>query len=163
MSREQDQAFIKTFIGVIIFLVAVTVALIIIASLTVTGDDAEYAALIQERTSQRLEPVGEVRVSGEPMPEIAKAEPPAPAEPRSGEAVTQAVCAACHANNFQNAPQIGDQQAWAQRAEKGLNTLVNHSLNGFGNMPAQSGAASEEEIRKAIIYMTEQSDVQLGE
>lgn len=163
MSREQDQAFIKTFIGVIIFLVALTIFLIVVASLTVGDQDDEYAALVQERTSDRLEPVGQVRVSGDPMPEIAQAKPQAPAEPRSAEEVTQAVCAACHANDFQNAPQIGDQQAWSERADKGLQTLVDHSANGFGNMPAQSGSASDDEIRKAIIYMADESGVQLGE
>lgn len=163
MSREQDQAFIKTFVGVIIFLVALTIFLIVVASMTVGDEDQDYAELIEERTAQRLEPVGQVRVSGEPMPEIAQAAPQEPAEPRSGQEVTQAVCAACHANDFQNAPQIGDEQAWAERADKGLATLVDHSVNGFGNMPAQSGSASEDEIRKAVIHMAEESGVQLGE
>lgn len=163
MSREQDQAFIKTFIGVIIFLVALTIFLIVVASMTVGDQDDDYAALIKQRTSERLEPVGEVRVSGEPMPEIAKAKSQAPAEPRSGEEVVQAVCAACHANNFQNSPQIGDKQAWSERADKGIDTLVDHSANGFGNMPAQGGSASDDEIHKAIIYMAEESGVQLGE
>lgn len=163
MSREQDQAFIKTFIGVIIFLVAVTIFLIVVASMTVGDQDDDYAELIQQRTSERLEPVGQVRISGEPMPEIAQAKPKEPAEPRSGEEVVQAVCAACHANNFQNAPQIGDEGAWAERADKGLQTLVDHSSNGFGNMPAQGGSASDDEIRKAVIYMADESGVQLGE
>ena len=163
MSREQDQAFIKTFIGIIIFLVALTIFLIVVASMTVGDRDDDYAQLIQERTAERLKPVGEVRISGEPMPEIAQAKPQAPAEPRSGQEVTQAVCAACHANDFQNAPQIGDEGAWAERAGKGLQTLVDHSANGFGNMPAQGGSASEDEIRKAVIYMAEESGVQLGE
>lgn len=163
MSREQDQAFIKTFIGVIGFLVALTIFLIVVASLTVGGDDEEYAKLRMERTSERLEPVGQVRVSGEPMPEIAQPEEEEPAEPRSGEEVTQAVCAACHANDFQNAPQIGDEQGWSERAQKGLDTLVSHSVDGFGNMPAQGGSASEEEIREAILYMAEESGVSLGE
>lgn len=163
MSREQDQAFIKTFIGIIGFLVALTIVLIVIASMTVGGVDEDYAELRMERTSERLEPIGQVRVSGDPMPEVARSEEKEAAEPRSGEEVTQAVCAACHANDFQNAPQIGDEQAWQERAGKGLDTLVTHSVDGFGNMPAQSGSASDDEIRKAVIYMAEESGVQLGE
>ena len=76
-------------------------------------------------------------------------------EVRSGEQVTQAVCIACHQGNFLNAPGVGDKAAWNERIGKGWETLTQNVANGYGNMPAQGGAASEEEIRAAIEWMVE--------
>jgi cytochrome c5 len=33
------------------------------------------------------------------------------------------------------APLTGDKSAWAARLEKGMNTLVDNTVNGFGGMP----------------------------
>jgi len=162
VSREQDQAFIKTFIGVIGILVAITIVLIIIANFTTEGVDQEYGQLQAERTTKRLQPIGQVRVTGEAMPEIAQPQQQKQSKPRSGKEVVQAICSGCHTTNFQNAPQIGDTKAWSERASKGLDTLEKHASQGFGNMPAQGGSASDKEIREAIIYMAKQSDVDVG-
>lgn len=157
MSREDDRIFVRNFMGVIALLFGVTIALIVLASTLFEGNAERQAQLARERASANLEPVGEVRLSGEPMPAMAKAEPAAASsEPRSGEEVVQAVCIACHQGGFMNAPAIGDKAGWAPRIEAGLATLVDHVQNGFGNMPAQGGSASEEEIRRAIVYMIEE-------
>lgn len=158
MSREQDSIFIRNFIGVIGVLVGVTILLIIIAGALYQGDEEARRELAIDRAERNLAPVGQVRLTGEPMPatlQQASAEE-ASAEPRSGEEVTQALCIACHQGNFQNAPAVGDADAWEERIGKGWETLVSHVANGFGNMPAQGGAASEEEIRAAIEYMVEE-------
>lgn len=162
MSREEDQAFLKTFTGVIILLVAMTIALIVIATAFFGGGSEEaQQRLARERAEANLDPVGEVRLSGDPMPTVAKASEASGSgggggEPRSGEQVVQAVCIACHQGGFMNAPAVGDKEGWAPRAEKGLSTLVDHVQNGFGNMPAQGASASEEEIRKAVLWMLEE-------
>jgi len=78
--------------------------------------------------------------------------------------VTQAVCIACHQGNFLNAPAVGDASGWQERAGKGWETLISHVANGYGNMPAQGAAASEEEIEAAIEYMVEaESGVEIPE
>lgn len=146
---------------VIALLVGMTIVLIIIATVLLGGGkDEERQELARKRAEQNLEPVGKVRLSGEPMPEVAKASGGSDSggsdEPRSGEAVVQNVCIACHQGGFQNAPAIGDAADWKPRADKGLATLVDHVQNGFGNMPAQGGSASEEEIRRAILWMLEE-------
>lgn len=46
-----------------------------------------------------------------------------------------ASCKQCHANPAAGAPLTGDVQAWAHRLEKGMDTLLDHSINGFQGMP----------------------------
>ena len=46
-----------------------------------------------------------------------------------------ASCKQCHANPAAGAPLTGDVQAWAPRLEKGMGTLLDHSINGFQGMP----------------------------
>lgn len=158
MSHEQDSIFIRNFIGVIGMLVGVTILLIIIATVLYEADTEGQRELAMERAERNLAPVGEVRLTGEPMPatmQQASAQE-ASDEPRSGQEVTQAVCIACHQGNFQNAPAVGDEDAWGERIGKGWETLVSHVYDGYGNMPAQGGSATREEIRAAIEYMVEE-------
>lgn len=78
---------------------------------------------------------------------------------RSGQEVTEAVCAACHAAGINGAPRIGDAKAWAPRAAQGLTSLTAHAISGIRNMPAHGGspATSDGEIERAITYMVNQS------
>jgi cytochrome c5 len=144
---------------VIGLLVGLTILLIIVATFVLGGgDEKERQELARKRAKENLAPVGEVRLSGEPMPAVAKSEDSqsgGSSGPRTGQVVVQNVCIACHQGGFQNAPAIGDKEGWQPRAQKGLSTLVSHVKNGYGNMPAQGGAASEEEIRRAIQWMIE--------
>lgn len=157
MSREQDSIFVRNFMGVIALLFGVTILLIIIAVSLFDGDDERRAQLAQQRAEQNLQPPGRVRLSGDPMPEIAQASQAADSdEPRSGEQITQQLCIACHQGDFMNAPGVGDEEGWAPRIEQGMATLVDHVASGYGNMPAQGGQASDEEIQAAIVWMLEE-------
>ncbi|WP_367105783.1 cytochrome c5 family protein [uncultured Psychrobacter sp.] len=65
-------------------------------------------------------------------------------------------CMACHANGLLGAPTYGDAAAWAPRIEKGLDTLTDHSANGFNQMPAQAvNGVTVEQIRSAVEYMVD--------
>ena len=44
-------------------------------------------------------------------------------------------CASCHTVAATGAPLTGDRQAWAPRMARGMDTLVNSVVNGFGGMP----------------------------
>ena len=44
-------------------------------------------------------------------------------------------CRSCHTIAGTGAPLTGDTAAWAERMEKGMNTLVDNVVNGFGGMP----------------------------
>lgn len=78
---------------------------------------------------------------------------------RSGEEVVAAACGACHRADDNDAPRIGDQQAWAALAARGLTSLTESALAGIRNMPAHGGdmTLSDIEIERAITYMVNQS------
>lgn len=46
-----------------------------------------------------------------------------------------ASCKQCHANPAAGAPLTGDTLAWEPRLAKGMDTLLDHSINGFQGMP----------------------------
>lgn len=44
-------------------------------------------------------------------------------------------CRSCHTIAATGAPLTGDTKAWAARLEKGMPTLIDNVVNGFGGMP----------------------------
>ncbi|WP_163557790.1 c-type cytochrome [Halomonas sp. NO4] len=80
-------------------------------------------------------------------------------EEPDGEAVYNQACMACHMTGAAGAPIKGDTEAWAPRIEKGMETLYDHSINGFNAMPAKGGQAqlSDEQVKAAVDYMVEDS------
>ena len=45
-------------------------------------------------------------------------------------------CRSCHTVSATGAPLTGDSKTWAERYEKGMSTLVDNVINGYGGMPA---------------------------
>ncbi|KPP99329.1 c-type cytochrome [Marinobacter sp. HL-58] len=117
-------------------------------------------ANVEDEIRSRIAPVGEVCVEGEDCGEEAASEESASSEPRSGSEVYDAACSACHASGAAGAPVMGESDAWADRIDKGLDTLVDHAINGFKGMPAKGGCSdcSDEEIEVAVEYMVEESE-----
>ncbi|MEX0915097.1 MAG: c-type cytochrome, partial [Wenzhouxiangellaceae bacterium] len=78
---------------------------------------------------------------------------------RSGEKVVDEVCAECHATGVDDAPKIGDREAWSTRASQGLSTLTEHAIEGIRNMPAHGGdpELSDLELARAITHIVNQS------
>lgn len=80
-----------------------------------------------------------------------------------GKQVYEKTCVACHGSGLAGAPKFGDEEAWEKRLEKGMDTLVNHAINGFqgdaGFMPAKGGnsALSNAEVEAAVRYMVGKS------
>lgn len=72
-----------------------------------------------------------------------------------GKAVFGQVCIGCHQIGVLGAPKAGDTAAWKKRLAKGLDTLVQHALNGFGKMPPKGGNPNlvEADVRAAIHFM----------
>ena len=160
MSEQQDKIFVRTFIGVIVVLVVITVALIFLASSAEMGFlDEERAALERDRVVARLQPVAAVRLSGEPMPETVAPKAQEAAGPMSGEEVVASVCAACHDTGLLNAPKTGTKADWEPRLAQGFDTLVKNAINGIRAMPPRGGNPnlSDEEIREAVTIMVEKS------
>ena len=161
---SEELKFREMFPLVLVVLGALAL-LFLVAALLIDNTDDTYVPpgmTEAEVIAERVAPVGEVNMGGPVVAESTgggdgDAEQ---AGPRTAEAVYNGVCAACHANGTLGAPEFGSTDAWQERAQKGLDTLVQHSLEGFNQMPPQQAAASREEIERAVRYMLEEAGVQ---
>ena len=74
---------------------------------------------------------------------------------RNGETVYNLCCAACHTAGLAGAPMFANVSQWQGRVEKGLETLVNNSYNGYNAMPAKGLCmdCTREEIQNSVQYM----------
>lgn len=115
-------------------------------------------ASVEDQIRERISPVGEVCLQGDDECGAASAAASSSSdEPRSGEEVYTAACQSCHASGAAGAPILGEADAWAERVDKGMETLVDHAINGFNAMPAKGGCGgcSDEEIEAAVEHMVE--------
>ena len=106
---------------------------------------------------------GALAASAEPAASISTAE--AVAAALTGQQVYNNVCIACHTPpGVGGAPAFGDAEAWTPRIAQGMDTLIDHALNGFtgstGVMPMKGERVdlSDEEIIGAVEYMVGQVD-----
>jgi len=140
---------------------------LLLAVALVFGAAAALAVQLTEEQRQQIEerikPVGELCLEDDTDcggPATAAADTGGAA--RSGEAVYNAACMACHATGAGGAPLLGDADAWADRIAKGMDALYESGLQGVPDttMMAKGGCmnCSDEEIRAAVDYMVEQSD-----
>ncbi len=76
-------------------------------------------------------------------------------EMRTGKAVVDEVCAACHATGKKGAPKIGNRDDWIPRMKRGLHALTLAAIRGHDGMPARGARAdlTDTEIHNAIAYM----------
>ncbi len=116
---------------------------------TIGSDDS---AMIEIAAQNNLAPIGTVIAVDKSVAPVA----------RSGEAIYNAVCTACHASGVLGAPKL-EQVAWTARAAKGLESLLNNAINGFNQMPARGGDPSitDEEMKSAVLYMTAEAGLDL--
>jgi cytochrome c5 len=121
--------------------------------------ERDPAPAVIETVEQRIAPVGRV--------EVAAVDPnAAPAAPKPASEVYASVCSACHNAGVAGAPRADDGDEWARRLdEKGLDTLVSHSINGFQAMPARGGNPnlSDEEVAGTVAYILEQAGVRVAD
>lgn len=152
----------KFFIGSI-----VAIALVVLTILGVMGAMDQFTAtavspdMSDDAVAERLKPVANVHIGEEKMAEASGDEEMADNEDAGmGQKITDAVCAACHVSGALNAPVIGNADQWAPRIEKGMETLYDHAINGFKNMPARGGrdSLSDEEVKAAVDYMVAESE-----
>lgn len=124
--------------------------------LTRRQGDARLAQ--QMETCERIRPVGEVMTEAAPtaVAAVTDAAPGHAATTRSGEAVYQTACVACHGTGVAGAPKLSDAAAWAPRLAQGKETLWQHVWQGFNAMPPKGacGDCSEAELRAAVGYLT---------
>ena len=167
MSVKHDRKFFDTFMLVLGVLAAVTIGLLVLASMIshrTEGVFQERDPLHQKETLDRIAPVARVAVAGKDNSALA---PPAPAQAAAavdmpGEQVFQQVCGACHGAGVAGAPKIGDKAAWASRVAEGADTLHKHAIAGYqgksGFMPPKGGRTdlTDKSVTNAVDYMVSQ-------
>lgn len=158
--KNHDQEFMITF-GKVMAGLGVIFAICIIAASIVGGvavrDDDAVIAQVDART----QPIGTVVTDPAMLVKVSAAA--APREPLTGEQVVAQVCAGCHQAGVLGAPKIGDKASWQSRTGQGLDTLVKHSIDGIGQMPARGGNPdlSDDEIHAAVEDMLKASGISL--
>lgn len=132
--------------------VSLAAAVVVLASVQAFGLNPAD----KEAVKARIKPAGELCLQGQAC---AAAAASAASGPRSGEAVFNATCMACHATGAAGAPKSGDKAAWAPRIAQGKPTLYEHALAGIRGMPPRGTCAncSDDEIHAAVDYMVEKS------
>jgi cytochrome c5 len=77
------------------------------------------------------------------------------------ETVYQTFCMACHTTGANNAPVLGNKEAWAPRIAKGVDVLYESAINGFNNglMPPKGlcMACSDDEVKATVDHILAQS------
>ena len=108
---------------------------------------------------ERTSPFGALCLEGEDCGGAAVAAPPADAAGaagKSGSDVYGTFCRACHETGLNEAPKLGDADAWAPRLAKGMEELLRTTRNGLNVMPPMGlcMSCSDDELEAAIEYMT---------
>jgi cytochrome c5 len=124
---------------------------LILAAVTLLSVQAFAATTADDKTAERIKPVGEVCVGAECGGAVVAA-----AGPRSGEEVYNGACIACHSAGVLGAPVKGDKAAWNPRLEKGLEATLKNAISGINSMPARGTCAScsDDELLAAIKFMS---------
>lgn len=146
------------------------VALAAVAGLAVlihVGVDTLQGDIIQQPTvdmsaaavAERIAPVGQLNRTPPPAAAPAATTTVAASGGRSGEAIYNSACMACHAVGVAGAPKFGDVAAWEPRIARGLDALLETAINGKGAMPPRGTCAdcSDDELRGTIEYMVNHS------
>lgn len=165
MSQEQDKAFFRNYSIVLGILAVLIVVFLGVARLVVPNDDAQHAQS-SAAAAENTAPVGEIRLTGEALPqEKVMEEVASEAEVVSetvdpGKRVYSGLCFSCHGTGLPGIPQFGDKAAWADRIAQGKDKLYANALNGFTGasgmpMPAKGGnpGLSDDEVKAAVDYM----------
>lgn len=84
---------------------------------------------------------------------------PAAASADAGKQIYDVSCMACHSTGAAGAPKVGDKAAWAPRIAQGVDTLVNHAINGIRAMPPKGTCmtCSDDDLKAAVSYMVGES------
>ncbi|MBX2886692.1 MAG: c-type cytochrome [Granulosicoccus sp.] len=156
MSVATDSGMVKTMGIVLGALIVFALICGVAARMLSAGSEDPNDPMVRNALMNRIEPVASVRTSADDLPAATEVAMTAAAtgEPRSAEELINGACAACHSAGLEGVPQLGDDAAWAERRESGLDALVASVINGKGTMPARGGSNySDEEIRIAVQQM----------
>lgn len=69
-------------------------------------------------------------------------------------------CAACHNSGAAGAPRMGNSADWSARMEKGFDTLVRHTIEGYNNIMPPRGMCfncTDEQLAEVVQYILDES------
>lgn len=109
---------------------------------------------VEREIAERIAPVGEVCLAGDPC---AAAAASTSSGPRTGQAIYEASCSACHGLGVAGAPKFADAAAWQPRIDNGIEALYTNSLTGINGMPPKGLCmdCSDDELKSAVDYILE--------
>ena len=118
-------------------------------------------AAVEDEIRARIQPHGEVCVMGESCAAGISAGVAAGGGANDPATVYQTFCMACHTTGANNAPVLGNKEAWAPRIAKGIDVLYTNAISGFNNgaMPVKGlcMACSDDEIKATVDHILSQS------
>ena len=169
--RNHDLVFLKHFSQVMGFLVAVTIALILLGMYINSLKPPEINPAAEAATLARIQPVGAV-YAGSTGAAAQAAAAAAAAEAAKGQVayggtldggeIYGQLCTGCHTAGVGQAPML-TKAAWAPRIAQGLDVLHQHAIEGYqgpdgGVLPARGGnpALSDEQVIATVDWMLTQ-------
>jgi|TARA_B110000971_G_C19991520_1_gene492191 cytochrome c5 len=147
MSKGTELRSVLETVGVVLGSLFGAIILIVLATTKYEPSEPTNTMVVETKPStENIKPVAEVKVAKNSSNTKSSI---------SGEKITQANCAMCHASGLMNAPKIGDAGQWGPRIAQGKDMLVSNAINGIRTMPAKGGNASlsDEEVAAAVVYM----------
>jgi cytochrome c5 len=151
MSKGTELRSVLETVGVVLGSLFGAIILIVLATTKYEPSEPTNTMVVETKPStENIKPVAEVKVAKNSSNTKSSI---------SGEKITQANCAMCHASGLMNAPKIGDAGQWGPRIAQGKDMLVSNAIKGIRTMPAKGGNTSltDEEVAAAVIYMANAS------
>ena len=164
--RNHDLVFLKHFSQVIAFLVAVTIALILLG-LYINGlKPAEVSEAKAAQIAAAIQPHGAVYAGATGAAAQAAAKKAADDAAKGqvayggtldGSVIFTSLCAGCHTSGAGGAPKMAKSD-WTARIAQGKETLHKHAIEGYNNvgvMPARGGNPSltDEQVIATVDWM----------
>lgn len=117
-------------------------------------------SLDEQSILERLRPEGRIKV--QMSPEGSTGTTASVKRVSSGDPIKERYnqyCRLCHDQGLAGAPKIGKKSDWAPRIAQGIETLVQHSIQGYKAMPPKGTCVdcTDEEMKKLVEYMVSRS------
>jgi len=170
---KSDQSFIRQFSWLIAGLHVLALVLLIMAYTIYARSPKETNPHAAQKVADRLAPAGAVYAGDTGRAAMMAAQEAAAKAAASqvafggstdGKTVYEGLCHSCHTAGVAGAPKLGDKAAWAPRIAEGIDTLVQHAINGYhgpdGNfMPPKGGMPSltDEQVKNTVHWIVDQA------